>query len=461
MRVSTEQVLDRLHYLGVASRGELAQALGTSAATVYRHLQQAERAGDVARFGRARATRYAVRAPLFGGVAGELPLYRVDGAGQVHRLATLTGLAGGAVLVRPPSADAGLPRLFLGENATGYFDDLPFFLQDLRPQGFLGRQYAHAVAELRDNPEHWNAAQVGAYLLDHAVDLPGDLLLGDAAVDRLRYWRPDSAAPADFPALAERALAGDIPGSSAGGEQPKFPAEVAGRQVLVKFSPAQADSAVAQRWRDLLVCEHLALATLEEHGLPVAANRLLEEGGRFFLESRRFDRTGQGGRLPALSLWALDAEFVGAGQGWSRAAAGMVRQGWLAEDDRARIVIAETFADWIENTDQHLGNITLQPQSDGPLTLAPLYDMVPMRHAPRQGEVPPMPAYRVPASRGDPGRWAQAGAMAARFWSRAAGDARITEGFRVVAADRAAQIERVLEGFDGNGSDHGESGIGW
>ena len=461
MRITLEQVLKRLRALGPASRGDLAEALGASAATIYRRLQEAEADGHVTHFGRGRATRYALRVPLFNRATGELPLYRVDGAGLIQHLATLAGLAHGAVLVRPPQGEGPLPPLLRGEGGQGYFEDLPFFLQDLRPQGFLGRQFARTVADLPDDPARWNADQVGAYLLDHAVDLPGDLLLGEGAVERFRHWRPTPLTPVDFPAEAERVLAGEVAGSSAGGEQPKFPGAVAGREVLVKFSPAEADSAAARRQRDLLVCEHLALTTLADHGLPVAKSRLHEAGGRLFLESERFDRTAQGGRLPALSLGAGDAEFVGAGQGWARVAAALARQGWLTGTDRERIETAEVFATWIENSDQHLGNITLQPRPDGRLGLAPLYDMVPMRHAPRQSEVPPTPAFHPPVARGNRTRWTEAGAMAADFWRRASTDERVSAGFQEIAAGRRERIEQIMRQAEQGAGQAPEAGPGW
>lgn len=461
MPLSDEQLIARLQALGTASRQELVEVLGVSAPTVYRHLQRAEAAGRVVRFGHGRATRYAVRSPLFNRAAEGFPLYRVDGTGTIEHLATLTGLTHGAVLVRPPREKTPLPPLLRGEGGKGHFDDLPFFLQDLRPQGFLGRQYARTVADLPDNPARWTANQVGAYLLDHAVDLPGDLLLGEGAVERFRHWRPTSLTPEDFPAEAERVLAGEVAGSSAGGEQPKFPAAVASREVLVKFSPAEADSAAARRWRDLLVCEHLALTTLADHGLPVAKSRLHKTGGRLFLESERFDRTAQGGRVPALSLWAVDAEFVGAGQGWGRVAAALTRQGWLSEADRDRLETAEAFADWIENSDQHLGNITLQPRPDGRLGVAPLYDMVPMRHAPRQSEVPPTPEFHPPVARGDRTRWTEAGTMAADFWRRASTDERVSADFQDIAAGRRERIEEAVRQAETGGGKGPETGPGW
>ena len=69
------------------------------------------------------------------------------------------------------------------------------------------------------------------------------------------------------------ALAGDVPGSSAGGEQPKFTATVDDggtlRHVLVKFSPT-LDTLVGRRWADLLVCEHLAAETAGQAAEPAA-----------------------------------------------------------------------------------------------------------------------------------------------------------------------------------------------
>ncbi len=443
MGPTTDNLLGRLRALGSASRAELVEASGASAATVYRRLRDAEARGKVVSFGRGPATRYAVRGPLFGRADTAVPLHRVDGEGRVHPLAELVGLDHGAVLVRPAN-QGPLPDLLLGEAGTGLFDDLPFFLQDLRPQGFLGRLNAHILPTFPDNPEHWSTEHIGLWLLDHAIDTPGDLLLGDAAVARWRGWRPERATIDDFPALAARALAGGAPGSSVGGEQPKFAAEVDGRAVLVKFSPPDDGSAIARRWRDLLVCESLALATLGEHGLTVAESRLLEREGRFFLESVRFDRTARGGCLPALSLLTVDAEFCGTGQGWRRAIAALARQSRVSDETVATVARVQAFADWIENSDQHLGNLSLQPHPDGRLALAPIYDMLPMGHAPRPGEVPPTADFRPPPAHAGVEPWREGGAMALEFWRRAAEDTRITPDFRIMAAGRAERVAAAL-----------------
>jgi len=92
--------------------------------------------------------------------------------------------------------------------------------------------------------------------------------------------------------------------------------------LLVKFSAAES-SPVSQPWADLLACEHLALETLREQGIPVARTELLDAAGRRFLEVERFDRVLGVGRRSVLSLGTLEdalvsatsADWVGAGGG--------------------------------------------------------------------------------------------------------------------------------------------------
>ena len=173
-------------------------------------------------------------------------------------------------------------------------DGLPWFLDDMRPQGFIGRTFAYAHPELQlgADPRNWNADDVLRAMVLFGEDLPGNLIVGDAAFARF-HTLPERASRAaselDYPAFAERAMQGTVGGSSAGGEQPKFCTIRNGQHVLVKFSPA-GDSPTDQRTRDLLVCEHLALQTLSAAGLPAAQTQLFTVAGRVFLESVRFDR---------------------------------------------------------------------------------------------------------------------------------------------------------------------------
>lgn len=132
-----------------------------------------------------------------------------------------------------------------------------------------------------------------------------------------RDFRASSAA--NYLALAEQAMQGTRAGSSVDGEQPEFCTDNAGRAVLVKFSSA-GDSPAEQRGRDLLLCEHLALQTLEQAGIRAARTQIFTSASQVFLESERFDRVpadpgnaeGREGSFGLVSLRVYDAEYIGA-----------------------------------------------------------------------------------------------------------------------------------------------------
>ncbi len=123
--------------------------------------------------------------------------------------------------------------------------------------------FAHRYAEelgLGPDPRHWDAAGVVSALILLGHDVPGDFVIGDAAVQRVQraaLSAPpsiDSAMRAEAsPTLAAAALAGDVAASSAGGEQPKFTTCLRDRDTyrhaIVKFSPPR-DTAIGQRWAD-------------------------------------------------------------------------------------------------------------------------------------------------------------------------------------------------------------------
>lgn len=82
-----------------------------------------------------------------------------------------------------------------------------------------------------------------------------------------------------------------------------------GRHVIVEVQPRGAGE-VEQRWRDVLVCQHLALQTLADNGISAAPAKVIEAGSRVFLEVARFDRTSKG-RVGMVSLLAYDGEYIG------------------------------------------------------------------------------------------------------------------------------------------------------
>lgn len=375
------------------------------------------------------------------GVGRQVPIYAVQADGRVHPFGTLYPLTGGRFWMEEADHEHGQSALH---------ESLPWFLYDIRPQGFLGRGFASAHPDLAlpSNLTHWSDDHILKALVNAGDDLPGNLIVGAKALQR--YQTParvprngvtDSAR--QYPALAQQALEQSTSGSSAGGEQPKFSAVRGPHAVLVKFSPAD-DSAASQRWRDLLVCEGLALQTLAAAGVAAAHTVIEQSAGRVFLESRRFDRTPQGGRVGMVSLEVYDRQYIGQGNNWVETARRTDRAGpeRLSAQDAQTIVLLDTFGALIANTDRHHGNLSLLLQ-DHRWHLAPAYDMLPMLYAPVGGEVVPrhFAAQPLRPTAHTQAVWPQARALALRFWQAAAADARISPGFRAVALANAQTVQ--------------------
>ena len=437
---------------GVASAVELQAALDVSQPTVSRALAPLIQSGQVLKVGSTRQQRYVVPRTV-AGVGQAVPVMRVDAQGQPSAFARMVLLESGGVWM---------------DEATGVsrkHDGLPWFLDDMRPQGFMGRTFAHDHPELQLNndPRYWNDDDVLRALTMFGDDLLGNLIVGDTAFARF-HTLPERASHAtsetDYPAFADQAMQGTVGCSSAGGEQPKFCTIRKGHHVLVKFSPA-GDSPTDQRTRDLLVCEHLALQTLAKTGVPAAETQLFTVAGRVFLESVRFDRPALGannphglGRLGMVSLRVYDAEYVGKEDNWAAAALRMQDRKLLSADDASLLCFLEAFGMLIANSDRHYGNISLLrhningiTQSSGNWKLSPSYDMLPMLYAPVGGELVQrdfavrngVMAKPQPTSATLP-EWPRALALAIQFWQTAAADERISAAFQKIAAENALKL---------------------
>lgn len=419
---------------GVQTSAELQALLGASQPTVSRALAPLIQSGQVLKVGAARSQRYLLPRTV-PGVGREVPVMRVDALGQPSPFARLVLLAGGAVWVEE------------ADGVSLQHGGLPWFLDDMRPQGFMGRTFAHAHPELHlgTDPRHWNDDDVLRALVLFGDDLPGNLIVGEAAFQRF-HTLPERvsrvASAADYPRLAEQAMQGTLGGSSAGGEQPKFCTNTAGRHVIVKFSPA-GDAPVDQRTRDLLMCEHLALQTLRRAGLPAANTQVFTGAGRVFLESERFDRTVQGGRIGMVSLLAFDAEYVGEMDNWAATANRLLARGLLTADDARTLRLLEAYGILIGNTDRHYGNISLI-LADDDWVLSPTYDMLPMLYAPVGGELVDrdFAARPLQPTAATLPEWAQAQALAATFWQAVVNEGQVSTSFRAIAALNLSQISR-------------------
>jgi hypothetical protein len=428
MPVSIEEYLVR----GPATSREIQAATGLSQAAVSRQLRRMR--ARIVTFKEGRSPRYAITRNAFGG-DDKLPLYMVDAHGNNTAVAYVRPLAHGAYFVEPLT---GMPKVLLGHRNNGLYDGLPYFLLDLAPQGFLGRLIAEEMASQSDefprDPRNWTEEHIGRYLVSNGDDLPGSFKFGEQAHLRVRR-KPVPITAEDYPELAEAVMNGVIPGSSAGGEQPKFTAYCRDRSnhVIVKFSP-KGDDPVARRWRDILITEFHATEALHTLGSLAAETRLLENGGRLFLESQRFDRAGEYGRMSMISLQYVDAEFAGEGEGWHRTMLRLHERGLVSWQHCYDAIVLWAFGLLINNTDMHQGNLSLRIDGDV-FRILPAYDMCSMGFSPKSGEVRPYsfvpPDLRACKDLAQLGEDVSAVTNIARdFWERIASDDRISDEFR-------------------------------
>lgn len=448
MRVSNLDNPDRLlSYLGtgVYSSPEIQQRFRLSQPTVSRLLAQL---GDrIIAIGSARARRY-TRIRDVRGLGGEFPIFKIDTEGNAHQIGTLYAVAQDHFLWSPLNAREQL------------FRSLPWFIADLHPEGFVGRAFVRQLqVELGLPPRSldWNEDHVLSALARRGEDPMGNLVVGQESIER--YFRMARELPAPiqeqaiadtYPRFAQEAIDGQPIGSSAGGEQPKFTAIIersgAVRSVLVKFSPP-VSTVEGRRWADLLICEHHALEVVNNSGIGAARSTIIEAGGRVFLEVVRFDRTGLIGRLPIISLRAIDNEFYGFQDNWVNAANRMASDGRLSTQDAGSLRWLSVFGSLIGNNDQHFGNVSLIMLDGSRLyTLAPAYDVLPMVYRPVDGAVPSRPLTVPAVVAGAPNEWSSALESAGEFWNRTTSDIRISEEFRAICSANHAIVNELQAG---------------
>lgn len=429
MNPITDRIMTLLRVEGPQSTTWLAERLGVGRSSVQRALRTLP--GRVTG-GRARTTRHALGREIRG----------VDTPILMHEVTDAPRLLGRLHPVHPYGfwfEDLTEP------GASRWFDDLPWFLHDLRPAGYLGRQVPrrHPDLDVPEDIHRWTGDDVLRWATHPAFDGIGSLVLGDAPLLRLASGASN---PPNVPALdrlrhyEERAVAalklGPV-GSSAAGEQPKFLTRVEGVDVLVKFGPPRSMGPVATRISDLLIAEHLALRTLEAHGRPAARSQV-HMSDRVFLEIARFDRSPRRGQV---MLAAADGEYVGVGTGWTRCVEGLVQEGLLTPEHLAETRWLALFGRWIANSDMHLGNLSLTLAGTHITGLAPVYDMLPMRFAPVAHELVDRP-FEPTVDDTDAVRVREVHAAALTFWGCVRHDERVSADFRAIADRcRAALIE--------------------
>jgi HipA-like C-terminal domain len=443
--INLEQLLSFLS-VGVHSAPDIQQRFHCSQPTVSRMLTILR--DRIVTIGNGRARRY-TRLRDVRGLGGEFPIYKIDSEGNAHSLGNLLAVAQEEFLWKPR------------EGREQLFRSLPWFLADLRPDGFVGRAFVrqqHQDLRLPQRISDWNEDHVLTALSRRGEDTMGNLVVGQESIDRyfqmvrsqtVRIRSEDI--PETYPHLAQAVMEGQSSGSSAGGEQPKFTAIVERdgevQNVLVKFSP-MVGSEEGRRWADLLICEHHALQIVQQQaGIPVAQSRIIEAGDRVFLELIRFDRVGMFGRLPIISLRAVDNEFYGFQDSWVQASNRMENDGRLTAQDASSLRWLSIFSSLIANNDQHFGNVSLiMVDGSRSCTLAPAYDVLPMMYRPIDGAVPTRLFAPPAAISGAPNEWTSALDCARLFWDRIKIDIRISNEFRLICSENYEAIQQLYSG---------------
>ena len=393
-----------------------------SAPTLMRAVRQAD--ARVLRIGRGRATRYGLRERWPGLDAFRFPAFRISENGVAQSAGEVCTLASRQTVWMPVGTVS---------------DGLPIELADARPSGFLGRHFAaiHADLRLPARLVDWSDHHILIAMSRRGEDLPGNLVLGDESFTRWQALDVVARSRDDYPELAEATIAGHPPGSSAGGERPKFGVFVDGRHLLVKFAARSAD-AVARRWCDLLVMEAVALDVVSSHGVSAACTQIVETSSHRFLESERFDRVGPRGRIAVLSLAAVHNDPA---HSWARAAVELRSAGRLSDDDARRLRWLDAFGAFIGNTDRHQFNVLLFPNGSG-LRLAPAFDQVSMLYAPLADGQVPARTFALPRASSDTlDVWDDARAAAREFWERARDDGRLSDDIREVCSVNAHALQ--------------------
>lgn len=390
--------------------------------------------------GKGRARRYAARRTI-PRLETELPLFEVLETGETRRLAALHPIE-----VRGFYLDAANDDV-----QAGFHAGLPYFLSGMRPSGFLGRRLPqqHSGEGWPLDLSRWSDDNALQYLATYGWDTVGDLIIGEAAFQLFleRSIEPETIDLADraarYPRLAEQALESGPPGSSAGGEQPKFLARVASelRSVLVKFSPPLGEQA-GRRWSDLLCAEHVAHQILAKHGRQSASSELLQTGERTFLEVTRFDRLGRRGRRGVVSLFSLANELGGGESDWNAAARSLRRAGVIAADHLEEIAWRQLFGELIGNSDMHTANLSFFSRGARVTGLAPIYDMLPMLYRPIEGNIVSRELELRTPSPHQAAFFAKVCDAALDFWEEVSQHDWISPGFREIARKNAGKVER-------------------
>lgn len=443
MSTKTDQLLGRvralLSVIPNQSARQICTALGITQPAFSRLITR--HAMDFYILGAGPSTRYSLKKNV-ANLGVKIPIYDVGENGRVSELANLHAIE---------------PNGFVLEsNKTEMvFNDLPYFFEDIRPSGYLGRLVPKQLPTLQfpEDVRAWSSLQILEYAAHYGWNPAGNLIIGENAckqfiqnTQRFSDLIHIKQREKDYPERATLLLVESNTGSSAGGEQPKFLATLQPemKAVLVKFSPVKSD-VVSERVCDLLVCEHLAHEVIRRVGIEACKSEVVIAKNQYFLEVQRFDRVGERGRKGVVSLRALDLEHAGILRSWAETGAVLVDKKILQPGDLEKIRWLEFFGRFIGNTDMHLGNLSFYFDKLNVGSIAPVYDMLPMKYMPQSGHMQAAELKieltlpdQVPA-------WTSASGAAIQFWESAIADPRISDDFKKIAKKNITVINAMIK----------------
>ncbi|MEA3362782.1 MAG: HipA domain-containing protein [Thermodesulfobacteriota bacterium] len=430
MRDKQQQHLRQLLSSRVLGSRELMQGLDVSQPTLSRLISGMSH--EIVVMGKGRATCYGLPRKIHNNES-RFPVYSIDSRGDAKLYGNLTALQGGQYWWESTKEGSDL------------FNQIPWFLQDMKLTGYSARSFAYRRSEQLQLPRKladWSEVDTLSASCHYSEDRGGNLIIGEKSLARYFALARETTATIKldarawvYPQLAQKTLAGEIDPVPVGGEQPKFSTCIDDQgspcHMLVKFSPA-TDSIEARRYADLLICEHLALEAIRLAGYSVARSRLVISGNQVFLCLKRFDRRGAIGRLPSISLRAVHSRIQAPCDNWIEAAKRLEKHHLISTKDAHKLCWLSLFSDLIGNTNQHFGNISLIPHHHDSYILAPLYGTRPTLYEPISGEIP-LRLFTPPPIRNEvAAQLPKALNASIFFWKSAAIDERISTEFRQI-----------------------------
>lgn len=444
MRDKQQQQLRDMLNTRVLNPRELMQGLNVSQPTLSRLIQTMS--DEIVIMGKGRSTCYGLPRKIHNQTS-HFPIYTIDPRGDARPNSYLTILQGGQYWLKKTDG--------IGE----IFNQIPWQLEDLLISGYGGRSFAYRHSASLQFPRRvadWNSEDKLYAASQFGEDQTGNLLIGEESLARYFSSARNKTAtieiedqPWIYPQLAQKTLAGEIDSALICGEQPKFTVCLNDRgtpcHMLIKFSPA-VDSNEARRYADLLICEHLALEAIRSSGHNAARSRIIASGYQAFLCLKRFDRRGELGRLPIVSLKSLHSRFGSPCDNWIDASLRLEKKEFISPEDAQRLRWLSLFSDLIGNTNQHFKNISLIPHQQNFYILAPAYGIRPTLYEPIAGEIPQR-LFTPPAIRNESAPEMPTALEAAiLFWKSAAIDERISANFRQICYENCELLKLQKQG---------------